>query len=301
MLFAALCLRLRPNNALLASRLPPAVDADAHAPALLASRLFPAVDADAAAPALLALRLPPAVDADAHAPALLASRLPPAVDANAHATALFTFRLPPAVDADAHAPALLASRLLPAVDADADATALLATRLLPAMDADADAPALLAYRLPPAVDADAHAPTLLALRLLPRVDAHRCTTTTRLASRPSPIMQARGFFSLHFAVLALRLPKVVGLWRCLVWADSSDAALSQSVLSAQIRLRGPVSQGHRIAFVIRHLVHPYPLCRHFPLGCFCEGQMPRNRRDPGARPVHGGRRPDAALPRYPPG
>jgi hypothetical protein len=177
--------------------------------------------------------------------------------------ALLASRLPPAVDADAHAPALLALRLLPAVDADAHAPALLALRLLPAVDADAHAPTLLALRLPPAVDADAHAPTPLALRLPPRVDTHRCTTTTRLASRPFPIMQARGVFSLHFAVLALRLPKVVGLWRCLVLADSSDAALSQSVLSAQIRIRGPVSQGHRIALVIRHLVHPLALCRHF--------------------------------------
>ena len=100
-------------------------------------------------------------------------------------------------------------------------------------------------------------------------------------------MQARGVFTLHFAVLALRLPKVVELWRCLVLADSSDAALSQSVLSAQIRFRGPVSQGHRIALVIRHLVHPHPLCRHFLLA---KGKCREIGRDQRAGPfTEGGR------------
>ena len=136
--------------------------------------------------------------------------------------------------------------------------ALPASRLPPAVDADANVPALLALRLLPAVDADADAPALLASRLPPRVDAHRCPTTTRLASRPSPIMQTCGVFFLNFAFLALRLPKFVGLWRCLVWAERIDAALSQSVLSAQIRLHGPVSRGHRIALFVCHLMHLHP-------------------------------------------
>ena len=153
--------------------------------------------------------------------------------------------------------------------------------------------ALLASRLPPAVDADAHAPALLALRLPPRVDAHRCTATTPLALRPFPIMQARGVFSLHFAVLALRLPKVVGLWCCLVLADSSDAALSQFVFSAQIRLRGPVIQGHRIALVFCHLMHPLALCRHFLWDAFAKGKCREIGRDQRAGPFTegGGLRP----------
>jgi hypothetical protein len=55
-------------------------------------------------------------------------------------------------------------------------------------------------------------------------------------------------------------------------AERIDAALSQSVLSAQIRIHGPVSQGHRIALFFCHLMHLHPLalCRHF-VGCFCEG------------------------------
>ena len=68
-------LRWQPHPALLASRLPTAVHADAAAPALLASRLPTAVDADAAAPALPAFRLPTAMDADAAAPARPASSI----------------------------------------------------------------------------------------------------------------------------------------------------------------------------------------------------------------------------------
>ncbi len=70
-------------------------------------------------------------------------------------------------------------------------------------------------------------------------------------------MQTRGVFPLHFAIVALRLPQVGGLNRCLVWAERT--ALSRSMLSAPIRLRGLLSQGHRIALVIRH---PLALCRH---------------------------------------
>ena len=156
---------------------------------------------------------------------------------------------------------------------------LLALRLPPAVDADDHAPALLASRLLPAVDADAHAPALLASRLPPAVDAHRCSTTTRLASRPFPIMQACGVFSLHIALLALRLPKFVRLRRCLILAERIDAAISQSVLSAQIRLDGPVSQGHRIALFSCHLMHPLALCRHFR-----EGPARPVIRDPARRP-----------------
>ena len=93
-------LHLRSRHALLASRLPPAVDADAAAPALLASRLPPAVDADAAASALLALRLQPAVDADAAAPALFALWLLPAVHADVCVTTIFASRFTSVLGAD---------------------------------------------------------------------------------------------------------------------------------------------------------------------------------------------------------
>ena len=106
-------------------------------------------------------------------------------------------------------------------------------------------------------------------------------------------MQARGVFPLHFAVLVRLLPKVVRLRCCLVLAERIDVALSQSVLSAQIRLHGPVSQGHRIALFFCHLMHLHPLalCRHFQWDAFAKGEIGRDPAGPFTAAEHraGGR------------